>query len=55
MIVLLGLPRGEGIPWPAAEGPARDLRGAPRPEPAPAYGIVIRPGVGRGAEGESGR
>jgi hypothetical protein len=47
MIALLTLPRGEGIPWPAAELPPRDLR---RPLPArPAaeepHGIVIRPGA----------
>lgn len=48
MIVFLSLPRGEGIPWPAAEQPARGLRTAP-PEEAPVFGIVIRPGTGDAA------
>jgi hypothetical protein len=50
MIALLTLPRGEGIPWPAAERPPRDLR---RPVPVrpgheEPHGIVIRPGAGAG-------
>jgi hypothetical protein len=46
MIALLTLPRGEGIPWPAAESWPVDLR--LRPEPprtvSDPRGIVIRPG-----------
>jgi hypothetical protein len=47
MIGLLTLPRGEGIPWPAAELPPRDLRrpADPRPAAAEPHGIGIRPGV----------
>jgi hypothetical protein len=47
MIALLTLPRGEGIPWPAAEAIPRDLRrpAAPRVERDEPHGIVIRPGT----------
>jgi hypothetical protein len=43
MIVLLTLPRGEGIPWPSAQRPPRGLRAAQDHGAGPA-GIAIRPG-----------
>ena len=46
MIALLTLPRGEGIPWPAAESWPVDLRLRPEPPRTASdpRGIVIRPG-----------
>ena len=48
MIALLTLPRGEGIPWPAAEAWPAELRlAAPPREAGPPPGIVIRPSAER--------